>query len=212
MLTLFGLDGDRTAEMVYLVALLVLVAGGLSAYRNRWPKAIRHAGIWLLVFLGILTLYAYRGPIERFAAPVLAVLDPSRVVEVVEGDGRRTLQVARAADGHFRVEARVNGVPVEFMIDTGATGTALTTRDAERAGIAVEELRYDRPVQTANGVAFEARVRLDTVEIGPYRLRDVGAGILPPGRLNTNLLGLNVLDRFATWRMQDDRLILEPAG
>ena len=43
-------------------------------------------------------------------------------------------------------------------------------------------------------------------------IRDVGAGVLPPGRLTTNLLGLNVLDRFATWRMEDDRLILEPAG
>ena len=212
MLMLFGLDGDQTVRMVYLVALLVVVAVGLSAYRNRWRQAVRHAAFWLLVFLVIITLYAYRGPIERFAAPVLAVLDPSRVIEVVDGDGRRTLQVARAADRHFRVEARVNGVPVEFMIDTGATGTALTYRDAERAGIAVEDLRYDRPVQTANGIAFEARVRLDTVEIGPYRLRDVSAGILPPGRLNTNLLGLNVLDRFATWRMQDDRLILEPAS
>lgn len=208
----FGLGDDRLMRMVYLVLLLLLVASGLTAYRNRWPQAMRHAALWVLVFLGILTLYAYRAPIERFAAPVLAVLDPGRVIERVEGDGSRALEVGRSADGHFHVDALANGVTIDFLVDTGATSTVLTFSDAARAGIAVEDLQFDRPVQTANGMAFAARARLDTLQVGSFLLRDVAVGIMPDGVLTTSLLGLNVLDRFDGWRMRDDRLVLELAG
>lgn len=212
ILQVFDFTGDETARFVYLLCLLVLVGAGFGAFRGRLPQALRAAGIWLLVGLGLVTLYAYRAPLERFAAPVLAVLDPSRAVEVVDGAGGRSVEVARGPDGHFHVEALVNGTSVDFLIDTGATGTVLTERDAGRAGIPLETLSFTRAVRTANGMTFEARVRLETFEIGPFRLRDVGAGVLPDDRLDGSLLGLNVLDRFASWRMENDRLILALDG
>ncbi len=120
--------------------------------------------------------------------------------------------MARSADGHFRIEANVDGARVSFLIDTGATGTVLNERDAGRAGIAVDALAFNRPVQTANGLAFEARTRVGRLEIGPFTLRNVGVGVLRNDQLSTSLLGMNVLSRFASLKVEDDRLILTPAA
>ena len=86
---MLGLDSDQTARLVYLGALLALLAGSMVFGRSgRGGANIRHLAIWALVALGLVALYAYREPVLRFAAPVLAELNPSRVVEVTSPDGR----------------------------------------------------------------------------------------------------------------------------
>jgi aspartyl protease family protein len=207
---IFGLTDEGLARLVYLVGLMILVGGGLRAYRNRLPQALKHAAIWILIFLFMVTIYAYRGPLLRFAEPVLVELNPDRAVIVTDPDGIKTLTVARSSDGHFNIEANVDGADVRFLIDTGATGTVLSERDAVRAGISVDGLTFNRPVQTANGLAFEARARVGRLEIGPFALRNVGIGVLRDDQLNTSLLGMNVLSRFASLKVEDDRLILTP--
>ena len=206
----FGLSDEGFARLVYLAGLMILVGGGLAAYRNRLPQALKHAAIWVLIFAVVVTVYAYRGPLLRFAEPVLAELDPDRAVVVTDPNGVRTLTVARSFDGHFNIEANVDGTNIRFLVDTGATGTVLSERDAVRAGIAVDALAFNRPVQTANGLAFEAQTRVGRLEIGPFALRNVGVGILRDNQLQTSLLGMNVLSRFASLKLEGDRLILTP--
>jgi len=206
----FGLSDEGLARLVYLAGLMILVGGGLRAYRNRLPQALKHAGIWVLIFLVTVTIYAYRGPLLRLAGPVLSELNPDRAVVVTDPNGVRTLTVARSSDGHFNIEASVDGTDVRFLIDTGATGTVLSEQDAVRAGIAVDGLAFNRPIQTANGLAFEARTRIGRLEIGPFALRNVGVGVLRDEQLNTSLLGMNVLSRFASLKVEGDRLILTP--
>lgn len=207
---LFGLTDEGLARLVFLAGLLILVGGGLAAYRYRLPQALKHTAIWVLIFAVMVTIYAYRGPLLRFAGPVLSELNPDRAVIVTDPDGVRTLTVARSLNGHFHIEASVDGTAVNFLIDTGATGTVLSERDAVRAGIAVEALAFNRPVQTANGLAFAARTRIERFEIGPFALRNVGVGVLRDDQLQTSLLGMNVLSRFASMRVEGDRLILTP--
>ncbi len=208
----FGLADEGFARLVYLAGLMILVGSGLTAYRNRLPQALKHAGIWVLVFLFMVTIYAYRGPLLRFAGPVLSELNPDRAVIVIDPFGVRTLTVARSSNGHFNIEANIDGADVRFLIDTGATGTVLSERDAVRAGIAVDALAFNRPVQTANGLAFEARTRIKRFEIGPFALRNVGVGVLRDDQLQTSLLGMNVLSHFVSMRIEGDRLILTPAA
>ena len=205
---LFGLTDENLAGLVYLAGLLILVGGGLRVYRNRLPQALRQAAIWIIIFLVMVTIYAYRGPLLRFAGPVLSELNPDRAVVVTDPDGNRTLTVARSSNGHFYVKASVEGMPIRFLIDTGATGTVLSERDAVRVGIAVDTLTFNRPVQTANGLVFEARTRIGRLEIGPFALRNVSVGVLRDSQLNTSLLGMNVLSRFASFQVEGDRLIL----
>ena len=49
---IFDLTDEGLARLVYLAGLMILVGGGLRAYRNRLPQALKHAGIWVLIFLG----------------------------------------------------------------------------------------------------------------------------------------------------------------
>jgi aspartyl protease family protein len=208
LFAVLGLDEDSLGRMIYLVMLLLLVSAGLVRYRGRWPKALSHLGIWLLVLAALVTIYAYRQPLLQVAAPVLSELSPGRAIVTTGPDGAETLMVSRGADGHFHVSGEVNGVGVDFLVDSGASVTTLAWHDAERAGLAMDRLRFDRMVQTASGTALSARARLDRLSLGPYQLADVSAAVMPRGTLTTSLLGMNVLNRFASWRVEGDRLVL----
>jgi aspartyl protease family protein len=205
---LFGLGEDAAGRLLYLVALLVLVSAGLVHYRGQLPKALSHLGIWVLIIAVLVVAYAYRQPLMQVAAPVISELAPGRAVVVTAPDGVRSLTVARAGDGHFHVRGEVNGASVDFLVDSGASITTLSWHDAERAGLAVEGLRFDRLVQTASGTALAARARLNRLAIGPYVLSDVPISVMPRGTLGVSLLGMNVLDSFASWRVEGDRLVL----
>jgi aspartyl protease family protein len=205
-----GLDEDRLLNLVYLVALLALLLGSFGFRRRRFGARLRHLATWALIGLALIVAYAYREPLMRFAAPVIAELDPSRVVEVTSADGTRELVVRRGDDGHFHVEGETNGATIRFLVDTGASLTVLTQRDAARSGVDVEGLRFTRPVQTANGRAFYAAARLDDLQIGPFSMGSVPIGVMPDGALGVSLLGMSTLDRFAGWRIEGDRLILSP--
>jgi aspartyl protease family protein len=205
-----GLDDDSLLEFVYLVALLALLLGAFGFRRRRFAAGLRHLTVWALVILALIAVYAYREPLLRFAAPVLDELSPSRVAVVTSADGARELVVRRGGDGHFHVAGETGGATIRFLVDTGASLTVLTRRDAERGGIDVDALNYTRPVQTANGRAFYAPARLEALSIGPYRLEELPVGVMPDGALDTSLLGMSTLDRFSGWRIEGDRLMLTP--
>jgi aspartyl protease family protein len=207
---MFGLDSDDTMQLVFLGLLLVFVASGLGLRSGGLAPGLRNLAIWATITIALVAVYAYRTPLQRLAAPVLHELAPSRVLEITDADGGRELVVARGQDGHFHVEAEVNGEAVRFLVDTGASGTVLTLRDAERSGIDTADLSFDRPVQTANGRAFYARARANTVEIGPFRLSDVPIAVMAAEALSTSLLGMDTINRFSAWRVEGDRMVLVP--
>jgi aspartyl protease family protein len=188
----------------------VFVLGGVGLRRGGRLAGLGHLAVWLLVVLGLVIAFAYREPLLRFAAPVLAELDPSRVVEVTTAEGADELVIRRGPDGHFHVQAEVNDVPVRFLVDTGASSTVLTFADAERSGIDTAALEFNRPVQTANGLAFYARAAVRSLEIGPFRLSAMPVGVMPVETLQVSLLGMNTIDRFGSWRIEGDRMVLVP--
>ena len=104
--------------------------------------------------------------------------------------GSRAMIVPRDPRGHFLVEGRVDGRPINFMVDTGASVIALTASDAARLGIHPAHRDFTAEVRTANGSVRAAPARLDMVEIGDLMVRDVAAVVLPDGALGDNLLGL----------------------
>ena len=187
-----------------------MLIGSIGLGRTRAAAKFRYLGIWVLVAAALVVLYVYRAPVINLAMPVVRELTPSRVEPVFGPGGERQLVVRRSDDGHFNVDAEANGVPVRFLIDTGATTTVLTTADAQRAGIDTSALSFDRAVQTANGLAFFARAELDSLAIGPYRLASVPIGVMPAGALDASLLGMNTIDRFSSWRVEGDSMVLVP--
>lgn len=208
---MFHPSGDQIMRLVYLVMVLALLIGWLPFRRRaRLRLRLRHLAVWAFVGLLLLVLYAYREPFVRLAEPVLAELDPSRVVEVTGPDGARELVIRRGSDGHFRLDAEANGVPLQFLVDTGASSTVLTIEDAKRVGIDTGALEFNQPVKTANGLTNYARATLRTLQTGPFRLSMVRVGVMPPDALDTSLLGMSTINRFTGWRIEGDRLTLVP--
>lgn len=110
--------------------------------------------------------------------------------------------------GHFVFEGAVDGRPVTFMADTGASLVALTYEDARHVGLSPHGLNFTARVSTANGVAHVAPVMLDRVRVGDITIRNVPAAVAEKGALATNLLGMSFLRRLESFHIQGNELVL----
>jgi len=195
--------GPRAAKLIILLVVLVAV---LFAMRSvRLPEVVRAAAIWLAALTALIAVYAYREPLQSAGREMISVLVPG--VAVTSGE---KVIVRRAWQGQFLLDGRVNGAPVEFLFDTGASLVVLAATDAERAGLAPAALDYRVPVMTAAGMTEVAPVRLDEVAVGSIRRARVRAAVARPGDLDTSLLGMTFLNRLSGYEVRRDRLVLDP--
>jgi aspartyl protease family protein len=121
----------------------------------------------------------------------------------------RDVVIPPGPNGHFLVEASVDGRHMNFMVDTGASLIALTASDAAMLGIHPAESEYVAMVRTANGTVRAAPVELDMVEIDDIMVHNVSAIVMPEGALSDNLLGLSFLQRLRRFEYADGKLVLE---
>jgi aspartyl protease family protein len=117
-------------------------------------------------------------------------------------------RVRMAENGHFISKAEINGTAVQVMVDTGASTVALSHEDARKAGFRPDDLDFDRPVSTANGVVNAAYVRIDRIEIGGIRVDRVDGMVLPKGALSGSLLGMSFLSRLDSFEVKNGVLHL----
>jgi aspartyl protease family protein len=120
----------------------------------------------------------------------------------------RNLVLSKGRNGHFEVEARVDGRRLGFLVDTGASVIALRESDARRVGIYPRQSDYTVMVNTANGVTKAAWAELRTVEVGDIVVRNVRALVQPDSALGVNLLGMSFLSRVR-WTHERGKLVLE---
>jgi aspartyl protease family protein len=181
--------------------------------------------IWIASFVLVATLLAATRLIGRvsIAFPVLAMIVLAAVVSVDDKarpiDGLRPSLDAPAlmsatelkadTNGHYFANADINGTSIAVMVDTGASGVALSYEDAEKVGLHPHSLDYDLPINTANGMVKAARVTLRRVEVDNVRVRDVDGMVLPEGALKGSLLGMSFLSRLSSFRIEDGVLYLK---
>ncbi|MGD0430828.1 MAG: TIGR02281 family clan AA aspartic protease, partial [Acetobacteraceae bacterium] len=115
----------------------------------------------------------------------------------------------RGKDGSFAFDAVVNGAHVPMLFDTGASVVALRAEDAERFGIAVNNLNYTAKVKTANGTADVAPIVIDTMTIGNITQRRVVGYVAREGMLAKNLLGQTFLARLSGYNVENNQLVLK---
>lgn len=120
-----------------------------------------------------------------------------------------TVEVPIGQDGHYHVDADINGRSVAVLVDTGASVVALTAEDADVAGIFVTDSDFTGRIMTANGSARVAPVLLDEVSIGDITVRDVRAVVSEPGALSVSLLGMTFLNQLDRVDMRSGKLILQ---
>lgn len=192
----YAMTPDQTADFVYLFVLgAVLLVSYFMASRINIGKTLQQAGIWVLIFMGTIAVIGMWSEIENTLTPKQAVLDGETIV------------LPRMRDGHYYMTLDVNGVPIEFVVDTGATQVVLTQSDAAKIGIDVKNLAYLGSANTANGTVRTAAVRLETVSLGTVLDTQVRA-VVNDGQMQGSLLGMTYLSKFDSITIKDNQLIL----
>jgi aspartyl protease family protein len=192
------MDSLSTGHLIYLVILGVALVGWfLAENRAALGQTLRTALAWSFIFLGVVAAYGLWEDIRNDVSPRQTVFQ----------DGAR-IEVPRAFDGHYYLTLTVNGTPVDFIVDTGATDIVLTRADAARIGLDPDRLAYTGIAGTANGQVRTARVRLPDVALGPVTDRNVAASV-NAGEMSTSLLGMSYLNRFSRLEIAGGRLVLE---
>jgi aspartyl protease family protein len=195
----------QSALMMAAVASMVVGVIGSLVFR-RVPalgRALRSASTLGLMGILVLVVLQLSRIDSRFDLAVPQIGLPEQVVE-----GRET-RVKLAPDGHFWLHATVNGVPTSFLVDTGATLTAVSTETAERIGLEPRRAGIPIRMQTANGTVAAQLTTIDDLRFGNVAAHGIDA-IIAPGLGPTNVIGMNLLSRLASVRFDGNTMVLVP--
>jgi aspartyl protease family protein len=120
--------------------------------------------------------------------------------------GQDVVELKRQPDGHFYADVEINNMPIHILVDTGASGIALSRNDARRAGLTASVGMFDVVGEGAGGDVKGEFVTLDTVRLGKQTARQMPAVILDGGE--QSLLGQSFLRQFQTVEIKNDMMVL----
>ena len=147
---------------------------------------------------------ALAGGLLGFVPFLAPILQPGHEPRASEGSDH-IIRINAEGDGHYYIKGSADGLPLDFMIDTGASSIVLPKEVAER--LHAGPLNFDLPTYTANGVTQSAQVTIHKLTIGPYTVNDIPAWA-NGGPINTPLLGMNWLRLFRSIEIQNGVMTL----
>ncbi|MFL6764879.1 MAG: TIGR02281 family clan AA aspartic protease [Sphingomicrobium sp.] len=186
---------------VYLLMAIMLVLGGLMVRREPTAKLVTMAVAWVAIFGAGFVLFTFRDNLGWVAQRLKA-----EAVGTPVREGKET-RIPMAIDGHFWVNAKLNGHDVKFLIDSGATTTTLDRATAAAAGVEMSD-RRDQYVRTGNGVIRVSSGRADELTVGTISRRNVALEIADNDDLN--VLGMNYLSSLSRWSVEGRWLVMVP--
>ncbi|MEO5640600.1 MAG: TIGR02281 family clan AA aspartic protease [Sphingomicrobium sp.] len=185
---------------LYILMAMMLVLGSLMSRREPFATLLKMALMWIVIFGGGFILFTFRDNLgyvtQRLKAEALGT-------PVVEGS---TVRIPMAIDGHFWVDATINGVPAKFLVDSGATVTTVGGALAARAGLD-EENSHDQLVRTGNGIVKVSSARAQILSVGTIERRDQRVYVADNDDLN--VVGMSFLSSLKRWGVEGRWLILE---
>ena len=191
---------DNGPYMVFYIMAAVFVASSLFAMRMPLGKALKMALAWVAIFGVAFLLFAFRGEFSQLGQRIRAEVTGS---PIVEGE---VVRIPVAEDGHFYVDAKLNGHDVRFMVDSGASVTTVSRSAANAAGMDIGTRRAT--VITANGPTSVMQSYADRLQIGSIERTDFPVDVSEQEGLN--LLGMNFLRSLQGWRVEGNYLVLQP--
>jgi len=193
------MTNDLMLGGVYILMAIMLVLGSLMARREPLAKMVTTALAWIVIFAAGFVLFTFRDDFGYLAQRLKAEAIGSPVSQGTE------TRIPMAIDGHFWVQAKVNGRDVRFLVDSGATMTTIDRKTANEAGIAVSR-RADQYVRTGNGIIRVSSGQAGEISVGNIVRRDVGLQIADNDDLN--VLGMNYLSSLSRWGVEGRWLVL----
>lgn len=112
--------------------------------------------------------------------------------------------------GHYWVQAAINGIDQDMMIDTGATYTSISARAARATGVIADASRMPIQLETANGTIIARFAKVDELRFGTIIAQQLDVVITPDSAGDTNVIGMNLLLQIGSWRFENKQLILVP--
>lgn len=190
------MDSYEIGRLTYLVLLGAAVIGSFFMMNKaNLGKSLQQLAIWALIFVGAIGAYGLWNDISRDVMPRQSVVSQGVV------------EVPRRPDGHFYLTLEVDGTPVNFVVDTGASQVVLSMDDARRVGLNPDDLPFIGTAMTANGEVRTAPTTVDEMVLGDIKERDVRVYV-NEGAMDMSLLGMTYLRRFDRIEIADDMLIL----
>ena len=193
------MTNDLMLGGVYILMAIMLVLGSLMARREPMAKLVTMALAWIVIFAAGFVLFTFRDDFGYLAQRLKA-----EAIGTPVSEGRET-RIPMAIDGHFWVNAKLNGRDVKFLVDSGATMTTIDRQTANDTGVQVSP-KADEYVRTGNGIIRVSSGLADELSVGSIVRHDVGLQIAENDDLN--VLGMNYLSSLRRWGVEGRWLIL----
>ena len=194
------MTNDVMLGSLYLLMAMMLVLGALINRREPFAKMAVMALAWVAIFGAGFVLFTFRDDLGMIAQRLKTEATGEPIV------AGREVRIPMAIDGHFWVDGEINGAPVTFLVDSGATVTTIDRATAMRAGATVADAR-DQMVRTGNGMIRVARGRAQSLQIAAIQRDNVGLHIVDGDEMN--VLGMNFLSTLTRWGVEGRWLILQ---
>lgn len=190
-------------SLIWGVVCILLLISSLAARRLPLGYVAKAAFAWIAIFAALFAIFSFRFEFisiwERVKADISGTAGQS-----VSGD---EIAIRRQDDGHYWLQVDVNGKLVRFMIDSGATTTAVNADTARETGIEVDDSGYPVILDTANGRVTAQRgviqsLKIDALEIPQHKV------VVSESFGDTNVLGMNFLDSMQSWKVEANVMTL----
>jgi aspartyl protease family protein len=198
------MTGDDAAQAVWFALAIVLVGSGLLARRWTFRGALGTALAWIAIFGVVLVGFSFRRELGLVGSRVRSEVTGAPEQKVVG----RTLRIGISGDGHYWVDGSVNSTPARFLIDSGASITALSETTAKAAGLDLDPQRFVT-MQTANGPVRAVPANVPGLAVEPIVANDLPV-VVSPAFGDINVIGMNFLSQLKSWRVENNEMILEP--
>ena len=191
-------------SLIWGVVCILFLLGSLAARRLPLGYVAKAAFAWIAIFAALFAIFSFRFEFkavwERVKADISGTAGQS-----VNGN---EISIRRQDDGHYWLQLGVNGTPVRFMIDSGATTTAVNADTARETGIEVDTTGYPVFLNTANGRVTAQRGVVQSLMIGSQEIGQHNV-VVSESFGDTNVLGMNFLDSMQSWKVEGNVMTLK---
>jgi len=195
----------QSADTLWLLLASTLVISALISRRFSLRSALGMALGWVLIFAVALVLFSYRHELANIGHRVKTEVS-GQAAQRAQGD---SLHIRMAMDGHFWVNGEIDGMSVKFLVDSGATITAISQKTAVNAGLNIDSIGPGMIMHTANGTVTAKRSAISELAVGPITTYDLSI-VVSDSFGDINVLGMNFLSRLKSWRVENGEMVLEP--